>query len=110
MLQRSEQPRELSYASPEESRWTRGSAPRRLDLHDIYTFLKANWRIIAAWVIVAVALALAYSFTATRLYTATAELALELAKNPVVQQQRAGGRRQLAGFVTGRKRGRDPAL
>jgi succinoglycan biosynthesis transport protein ExoP len=80
MLQRNEQPRDLSYASREELRWTRSSAPRRLDLHDAYTFLKANWRIIAAWVIVALGLALAYAFTATPLYTATAELALDSRK------------------------------
>jgi succinoglycan biosynthesis transport protein ExoP len=80
MLQRTQQRRELSYDGPDELHWTNGAAPRRLDLHDIYTFVKSNWRIIAAWTIVAVALALGYSFTATPLYTATAELALDSRK------------------------------
>ena len=31
MLQRTQQPRDLSYNGPEELRWTGGAAPRRLE-------------------------------------------------------------------------------
>ena len=90
MLQRTQQPRELSYNGPDESHWTNGAAPRRMDLHDIYTFVKSNWRIIAAWTIVAVALALGYAFTATPLYTATVELALDSRKVQALKEQVVG--------------------
>ena len=90
MLQRTQQRRELPYNGPDELHWTNGAAPRRLDLHDIYTFVKSNWRIIAAWTIVAVALALGYSFTATPLYTATVELALDSRKVQVLKEQVVG--------------------
>ena len=99
MLQRTQQRRELSYNGPDELHWTNGAAPRRMDLHDIYTFVKSNWRIIAAWTIVALALALGYAFTATPLYTATVELALEFAESSGTE--RASGRRQLTQFVAG---------
>ena len=90
MLQRTQQRRDLSYNGPDELHWTNGAAPRRLDLHDIYTFVKSNWRIIAAWTIVAVALAWGYAFTATPLYTATVELALDSRKVQVVKEQVVG--------------------
>jgi polysaccharide biosynthesis transport protein len=90
MLQRTQQRRELSYNGPDELHWPNGAAPRRLDLHDIYTFVKSNWRIIAAWTIVAVALALGYAFTATPLYTATVELALDSRKVQAVKEQVVG--------------------
>jgi polysaccharide biosynthesis transport protein len=90
MLQRTQQRRELSFNGADELHWTNGAAPRRLDLHDIYTFVKSNWRIIAAWTIVAVALALAYTFITTPLYTATAELALDSRKVQVSNNQVVG--------------------
>ena len=89
MLQRTQR-REPSYSGPDELHWTNGAAPRRVDLHDIYTFVKSNWRIIAAWTIVAVALALGYAFTATPLYTATVELALNSRKVQAVKEQVVG--------------------
>jgi succinoglycan biosynthesis transport protein ExoP len=90
MLQRTQQGRELSYNGPDELHWTNGPAPRRLDLHDTYTFVKSNWRIIAAWTVVVVGLALGYAFTATPLYTATAELALDSRKVQAVKEQVVG--------------------
>jgi polysaccharide biosynthesis transport protein len=90
MLQRTQQRRELSYNGADELHWTSGAAPRRLDLHEIYTFVKSNWRIITAWTIVAVALALGYAFTATPLYTATVELALDSRKVQVNKEQVVG--------------------
>ena len=78
MLQRLSS-REVLHNSDEEPR--RGTfAPRGLDIHDLYAFLKSYWRIIAGWTIAAVTLALAYSFTATPLYTASADLRLDSQK------------------------------
>ena len=53
---------------------------RRMDLVDIYAFLRSNWRIIAGWTVAAVTVALVYAFTSTPLYTATADLALDSRK------------------------------
>jgi polysaccharide biosynthesis transport protein len=80
MLQRTEQARELSRDSGEGLRRFSGVAPRRMDLVDIYAFLRSNWRIIAGWIVAAVIVALVYAFTATPLYTATADLALDSRK------------------------------
>jgi polysaccharide biosynthesis transport protein len=90
MLQRTQQRRELSYNGPDELHGGNGAAARRLDLHDVYTFVKSNWRIIIAWAAVTLALALGYAFTATPLYTATAELALDSRKVQAVKEQVVG--------------------
>src|SRR5262245_10355598 len=69
-----------TYNDPDQLHWANGATTRRLDFRDIYTFVKSNWGIIAAWTFGTVALALGYAFTATLLYTATAELALDSRK------------------------------
>ena len=105
MLQRTQQRRELSYSGPDELHWTGGAAPRRLDLHDIYTFVKSNWRdycrVDDCGCGPGVGLCVhcdapLYGHRGTR---------PRLAENPVIQQQRASGGRQLTRFVAGRKRG-----
>src|SRR5271169_3811603 len=77
MLQRGEQADQLWSDNGEELRRSGRAAPRRMDFVDIYSFLKAYWRIIAGWTIAAVTVALAYAFTATPLYTASAVLRLD---------------------------------
>ena len=92
MLQRTEQASDLSHDGNEEPRWTSGALPRRLDLVDIYAFLKSYWRIIAGWTIAAVTVALAYAFTATPLYTATADLRLDSPKVQLAKTMTGSGR------------------
>jgi polysaccharide biosynthesis transport protein len=70
MLQRTEQTRGLLYENGEPPR-------RRVDLVDIYAFLKSNRRIIVGWSVVCLTVALVYAFTATPLYTATAEVTID---------------------------------
>ena len=72
MLQRTEETRPHEYES--------GELARRIDLLDIYAFLKSHRRIISGWVIVALTIALVYAFTATPLYTATADLTIDSRK------------------------------
>ena len=93
MLQRTEQGKQdfVQRQRPQDA----AAAPRRLDLVDIYAFVKSNWRIIAGWTIAAVTVALVYAFTATPLYTATAELALD-SRKVQLSKTRPGGGRQLA--------------
>jgi succinoglycan biosynthesis transport protein ExoP len=79
MLQRTEQAGDLSYDGREPRR-VGGAAQRRIDLVDIYAFLRSNWRIIVGWIVAAVTVALVYAFTSTPLYTATADLALDSRK------------------------------
>jgi hypothetical protein len=86
MLQRTEQARKLSYDTGEELHRTQGAAPRRMDLVDIYAFLKSNWRIIAGWIIAAVTVALVYAFTATPLLHRNRGPGPRLAKNPGIQK------------------------
>src|SRR5271169_2473381 len=85
MLQRGEQADQLWSDNGEELRRSGRAAPRRMDFVDIYSFLKAYWRIIAGWTIAALTVALAYAFTATPLYTATAVLRLDSPKVQLVK-------------------------
>ena len=52
MLQRTGQASDLSHDG-KEARWTSGALSRRLDLVDVYAFIKSNRRIIAGWTIAA---------------------------------------------------------
>jgi polysaccharide biosynthesis transport protein len=70
MLQRTEQARGLPYEADEHPR-------RRIDLADIYAFLKWNRRIIIAWAVVCLTIALVYAYTATPLYTAAADVTID---------------------------------
>jgi succinoglycan biosynthesis transport protein ExoP len=82
MLQRTELAQDLSYDHGDERRRTdppsdNGRERRRIDLVDVYAFIKSNRQTIAGWTIACLTIALMYSFTATPLYTATTELALD---------------------------------
>jgi polysaccharide biosynthesis transport protein len=72
MLQRTGQTGSLPYES--------GDAPRRVDLVDIFTFLKANRSVIAGWTVVLLTVALVYAFSATPLYTATTDITIDSRK------------------------------
>jgi succinoglycan biosynthesis transport protein ExoP len=74
MLQRTEQTRNLLYDNGESRR---GEHPRRIDLFDIYGFLKSHRRIIIGWSTVCLVLALVYARTATPLYTASTDLTID---------------------------------
>ena len=72
MLQRTGQTGSLPYET--------NDVARRVDLVDIYTFLKANRSIIAGWTIVLLTAALVYAFSATPLYTATTDVSIDSRK------------------------------
>jgi polysaccharide biosynthesis transport protein len=82
MLQRTERGEDLAYDNGDERRridppHEKGHEPRRIDLVDVYAFVKSSRRVIAGWTIACLTVALIYAFTATPLYTASTELALD---------------------------------
>src|ERR1700683_5158559 len=82
MLQRTELAQDLPSDHGDERRRTdqpygNGHERRRLDLVDVYAFIKSNRRILAGWTIAGLTVALIYAFTATPFYTAATELALD---------------------------------